>query len=160
MSQEFPGGSQEKKAELVKKFSVERKFSVMHYESGWPPINQRESSVPLEKRCLLLSQLLKKKVINQLREDISLAMFSSLEEVKTFIVDFLKRHVTAEDFGEMAAVVPTLTERIGRGGKFTEIKVQWLDPNQDTEATIRVMPNFSFRHINDPWFAVRVIEKS
>jgi len=151
-----PGQPEQEKIEG--RFSVERKFSVMHYESPWPPEDQRERGVQPEKKSRYMSDLLTKKVIRGLREELSSKMFTSVEEVKRFIVAFIDQHVLEDDFGEMASVKPTVTERIGRGKKFIEIHIQWLDPNKDQPGYKNVGPS-AWKHINDPWFSVRVVEK-
>ncbi len=158
MSERF----QPKQIESIKerdKFSVERKFSVMHYESDWPPYDQREQDVKPENKSRYMSDLLNKKIIRDLREEISNKMFSSLEEIKEFIAQFVSQRVTETDFGEMAKVNPTITEREGRGKKFVEIIVQWLDPNKDKPENQDPDNSWKTSHINDPWFSVRVVTK-
>lgn len=141
------------------RFSVERKLSVMHYESDWPPYVQREHGVSPEKKSRYMSDLLNKKIVRELREIISSRMFASIEEVKIFLSQFVGERVTEADFGEMARVQPTITERVGRGKKFIEVTVQWLDPNKDKPENKAPGDSFYMTHINDPWFSVRVIEK-
>ncbi len=159
MEKFFPAKPEQKENEG--KFSVERKFSVMHYESKWPPYDQRERGVKPEKKSGSMGDLLNKKIIRGMREQISNKLFASIEEIKEFITQFLNQRVTEEDFGEMASVKPTLTERFGRGKKFIEITVQWLDPNKDKpEYQDPKDPLKSIaRHANDPWFSVKVVEK-
>jgi len=155
----YPEGSQPERVEQEGgKFSVERKFSVMHYESDWPSYDQRERGVKPENKSRYMSDLLTKKIIRGLREEISSRMFTSVEEVKEFITRFVKQRVTEQDFGEMARVEPTLTEKVGRGKKFVEIKIQWLDPNKD-KPEYKDVGSYQRRHISDPWFSVRVVEK-
>ena len=141
------------------KFSVERKFSVMHYEPDWPPYDQREQGVEPKDKSRYMSDLLNKKIIKDLREEITNKMFSSLEEIKEFIAQFVSQRVTESDFGEMAKINPTITEREGRGKKFVEITVRWLDPNKDKTENQDPDNSWKTSHINDPWFSVRVVTK-
>lgn len=127
-------------------FSVERQFSVVHYEPSWPPYDQREKGVQPEKKCRFMSDLLNKKIVRELREEISSRMFNSIEEIKIFLNQFVCQRVTEQDFGEMAKVKPTITERVARGGKFIQITVGWDNPNPTDR-------------VNDPWFSVRVVKK-
>lgn len=140
-------------------YSVERKFSVIHYEPHWPPWEQREQGVKPENKSHFMSELMNKKIIRELREAISVKLFTSIDEIKGYIYDFVVPRVTEEDFGEMALVKPTLKVRVGKGKKFIEIRVQWLDPNKDKIEKTPETPSWMTSHLNDPWFAIRVIEK-
>src|SRR3990167_7206227 len=87
-------------------YAVERKFSVMHYEYNWPPYVQRESTTPLGKKCRCMSDLLNKKIIRSLREEITCRTFETLRDIKEYIVNYCSSRVTPNDFGEMANVSP------------------------------------------------------
>ena len=138
-------------------FSVENKFNVMHYEGKWPPYEQRESWVPVNKKSRFMSDLLRKKVTNKLRKLITTKQFKSIAEIKKFVLDHIKSTVTQEDFWEMALVKVNIKERKMRWWKI-EITFQWFDPHKDDPMYEDY--NNTLKHINDPRFAIKIIEKS
>lgn len=126
-------------------YVVERKFNVMHYESQWPPHEQRESTTPENKRCRFMSDLLNRKIIRALREDITAKTFDNMISIKEYVLNYMSPRVTEEDFGDMAKVSPAVSFRAGRGNKFYEYTFQWLNPAD--------------KSINDPWFSIRITKR-
>jgi len=115
-------------------YSVERQFKIIHYESDWPP------------RSRYMSDLLKKKIINSLREEITSKTFNTPAEIKDYVLKYCSSRVTHEDFGEMADVQPRAEFRVGKGKKFYEYTFQWQNPKKPNESL-------------DPWFSVRITKK-
>lgn len=138
-------------------FVVESKFKVMHYQGDWPPLDALERSAPVKDRPRFTSDVLKRRVINPLRRELVEKTFPSVLDVKTYILERLRELVTEDGFGPMAAVTPTVEIREGRGGKFTELTFQWLDPAKDDPGYRRF--NDSMKHLSDPWFAVRITKR-
>ncbi len=126
-------------------YIVERKFKVMHYESKWPPYQQRESTTPDDKKCRFMSDLLNRKIIRGLREEITTQTFGDMNSIKDYVLDYVEPKVTQEDFGDMANVSPEVTFRVGRGKKFYEYTFQWQNPED--------------KSINDPWFSIRMTKR-
>lgn len=125
-------------------YIVESKFSVMHYQSNWPPYEQRESTTPAHKRSRFTSGLLKKKFINKLRKDITTKTFSDLYSVRDYVLNFIKPLITEEDFGDMAKVEPHVNFSIGKNN--FEYGFHWYNPEN--------------KCMNDPWFAINVTKRN
>ena len=106
-----------------------------------------------------MSDLLNKKIVKDLRNEISNKLFTSTDEIKKFINDFVCQRVTEEDFGEMSKVKPTITERVGKGKKFIEMEFKWCDPNKDKPDYKRINEPHYGRHLLDPRFSIRIVEK-
>ncbi len=126
-------------------YVVERAFKVVHYESTWPPYEQRESTTPKDKRCRFMSDLLNRKVIRSLRNDITSRTFEDMASIKGYVLNYVSPIITTEDFGDMATVRPDASFRVGKGNRFYEYTFQWSNPDGNS--------------INDPWFSIRITKR-